>query len=162
SRLQILGNGSAELFDNNREIRRYDGCATAPLHRTGVPACCNGPRHPRTTPGDHPVTPEQIERAVAAGMPQTVEALKRLAPAPPGTPTVLLYAHYDVQPAGDPAAWRTPPFEPTLIDGCLYGRGVADDKSGVMSHVAALRVFQGRFPVGIKVVIEGQEEYAGE
>jgi len=84
------------------------------------------------------------------------------APAPPGAPTVLLYAHYDVQPAGDPAAWRTPPFEPTLIDGCLYGRGVADDKSGVMSHVAALRVFRGQFPVGIKVIVEGQEEYAGE
>ncbi|GAA4518199.1 dipeptidase [Nonomuraea ferruginea] len=84
------------------------------------------------------------------------------APAPPGAPTVLLYAHYDVQPAGDPASWRTPPFEPTLIDGKLYGRGVADDKSGVMSHVAALRVFQGRFPVGVKVIIEGQEEYAGE
>jgi acetylornithine deacetylase/succinyl-diaminopimelate desuccinylase-like protein len=75
---------------------------------------------------------------------------------------VLLYAHYDVQPAGDPAAWRTPPFEPTLIDGRLYGRGCADDKSGVISHVTALRAFQGNFPVGIKVIIEGQEEYAGD
>ncbi|WP_424529366.1 dipeptidase [Sphaerisporangium viridialbum] len=83
-------------------------------------------------------------------------------PAPPGAPTVLLYAHYDVQPAGDLALWRTPPFEPTLIDGELYGRGAADDKSGVIAHVLALRAFQGRFPVGIKVVIEGQEEYAGE
>ncbi|WP_248963493.1 dipeptidase [Sphaerisporangium perillae] len=84
------------------------------------------------------------------------------APAPPGAPTVLLYAHYDVQPAGDPALWRTPAFEPTLIDGQLYGRGAADDKSGVIAHVLALRSFQGRFPVGIKVIIEGQEEYAGE
>ncbi|SDG63069.1 Acetylornithine deacetylase/Succinyl-diaminopimelate desuccinylase [Sinosporangium album] len=81
---------------------------------------------------------------------------------PPGTPTVLLYAHYDVQPAGDPSLWRTPPFQPTVLDGNLYGRGAADDKSGIISHVTALRVFQGRFPVGIKVLIEGQEEYAGE
>ncbi|MFC4058163.1 M20/M25/M40 family metallo-hydrolase [Planomonospora corallina] len=84
------------------------------------------------------------------------------APAPPGAPTVLLYAHYDVQPAGDPALWRTPAFEPTEIDGAVYGRGAADDKSGVISHVAALRVFRSRFPVGVKVIIEGQEEYAGE
>ncbi|GLW95926.1 dipeptidase [Microtetraspora sp. NBRC 16547] len=84
------------------------------------------------------------------------------APAPAGAPTVLLYAHYDVQPAGDLAQWRTPPFEPTLIDGALYGRGTADDKSGVIAHVAALRAFNGEFPVGVKVIIEGQEEYAGE
>ena len=158
------------------------------------------------------MTPDEIEGAVAAGMPQAVQDLKRLAsipsiafpghpeeavyaaaamteellrsaglphvrqipvegsfpavyaeaPAPPGAPTVLLYAHYDVQPPGDPALWRTPAFEPTEIDGSIYGRGVADDKSGVISHVAALRAFRGRFPVGIKVIIEGQEEYAGE
>ncbi|MDH2427939.1 M20/M25/M40 family metallo-hydrolase [Sphaerisporangium sp. TRM90804] len=84
------------------------------------------------------------------------------APAPPGAPTVLLYAHYDVQPPGDLALWRTPPFEPTVIDGQLFGRGAADDKSGLMCHLLALRAFRGRFPVGVKVLIEGQEEYAGE
>ncbi|GAA1264061.1 dipeptidase [Sphaerisporangium rubeum] len=84
------------------------------------------------------------------------------APAPAGAPTVLLYAHYDVQPPGDAGLWRTPAFTPTLVDGCLYGRGAADDKSGLISHVLALRAFQGRFPVGVKVIVEGQEEYAGE
>ncbi len=84
------------------------------------------------------------------------------APAPPGAPTVLLYAHYDVQPPGDPALWNTPAFEPTEIDGAIYGRGAADDKSGIITHLTALRAFNGRFPVGVRVIIEGQEEYAGE
>jgi acetylornithine deacetylase/succinyl-diaminopimelate desuccinylase-like protein len=77
---------------------------------------------------------------------------------PPGTPTVLLYAHYDVQPTGDLAAWTNPPFEPAERDGRLFGRGAADDKSGVVMHAATLRAFAGDPPVGIKLLIEGEEE----
>jgi acetylornithine deacetylase/succinyl-diaminopimelate desuccinylase-like protein len=72
-------------------------------------------------------------------------------------PTVLLYAHYDVQPA-PPHGWETDPFAPALRDGRLYGRGAADDKSGVVAHLAALRAWEGRPPVGVKVLIEGSEE----
>ena len=79
-------------------------------------------------------------------------------PAPAGAPTLLLYAHYDVQPAPPEQGWRTDPFAPTVKDGRLYGRGAADDKSGVMMHVAALRLFGGRPPVGVRVLIEGEEE----
>ena len=79
-------------------------------------------------------------------------------PGPEGTPTVLLYAHYDVQPTGDADAWTSPAFEPTERDGRLYARGSADDKGGVALHVAALRVFNGKPPVGVKVFIEGEEE----
>lgn len=78
-------------------------------------------------------------------------------PGPPGAPTVLLYAHYDVQPV-NAADWTSPPFEPVERGGRLYGRGAADDKSGVVAHVAALTVHRDAPPVRLKVVIEGGEE----
>ncbi|MFD9793169.1 M20/M25/M40 family metallo-hydrolase [Streptomyces sp. NPDC059070] len=80
-------------------------------------------------------------------------------PPQPGAPTVLLYGHYDVQPPGDAALWLSPPFEPTPVEGGLRARGIADDKSNVLAHVGMLRVYGGRPPVGVKIVIEGQEEY---
>ncbi|MCB0916559.1 MAG: dipeptidase [Actinobacteria bacterium] len=82
-------------------------------------------------------------------------------PGPAGSPTVLLYAHYDVQPAGELAEWESAPFEPELRDGRLYGRGVADDKSGVALHYALVRAFDAQPPCNIRIIIEGDEEYGG-
>lgn len=75
-----------------------------------------------------------------------------------GAPTVLLYAHYDVQPPLDDAAWRTPPFELTEVDGRWYGRGAADCKGNIVMHLAALRALGDDVPVNLKLVVEGSEE----
>jgi acetylornithine deacetylase/succinyl-diaminopimelate desuccinylase-like protein len=83
---------------------------------------------------------------------------------PEGAPTVLLYAHHDVQPEGPVDQWETPPFEPVVKDGRMYGRGAADDKSGIVVHAAAIRALlaDGDPGVTIKIVVEGEEECSTE
>ena len=102
-----------------------------------------------------------LQNVMPLELPGTAPAVTGEIPGPPGAPTVLLYSHYDVVPAGDETLWTSPPFEPTVRDGALYGRGTSDSKANVISHVGALRAWDGKPPVAIKVIIEGQEEVGG-
>ena len=80
-------------------------------------------------------------------------------------PTVLLYGHYDVQPAEPLEEWRSPPFEPEERDGNLYARGAVDDKGQMWMHVKALEALMktgGKLPVNVRVIVEGEEEVGGE
>jgi len=83
----------------------------------------------------------------------------------PGKPTVLLYGHYDVQPVDPVDEWTTPPFEPTERDGNLYARGSADDKGQVLAQMKALESLMaanGKLPLNVRVILEGDEEVGGE
>ncbi|MDI3389045.1 dipeptidase [Streptomyces sp. B-S-A8] len=92
--------------------------------------------------------------------PDGTQSVYGFLPGPEGAPTVLLYAHYDVQPPLDEAAWATPPFELVERDGRWYGRGAADCKGGVVMHLLALRALKadGGVPVNVKFIAEGSEE----
>ena len=102
---------------------------------------------------------EGFSDAALAETPDGSQAVVGSRPAAdPAAPTVLLYAHYDVQPPLDEAAWRTPPFELTEVDGRWYGRGTADCKGNIVMHLAALRALGNDVPVNLKLVVEGSEE----
>ncbi len=83
-------------------------------------------------------------------------------PAPEGKRTVLLYAHHDVQPENDHAEWDSPPWEPTERNGRLHARGAADDKAGIVAHLAAIRALGEDLDVGVTMFIEGEEEVGSD
>src|SRR5690606_33930012 len=105
---------------------------------------------------------EVVQAPIAEGGPLGQPAVLATRAARNGRPTILLYAHHDVQPPGEDEAWDSSPFEPTLKGDRLYGRGAADDKAGVMAHIGAIRAFTevlGEPDVGLVLFIEGEEEF---
>lgn len=103
---------------------------------------------------------EEFQDVALLDTPDGSQAVYGILPGPAGAPTVLLYAHYDVQPKLDESAWLPPPFELTERNGRWYGRGAADCKGGVVMHLLALRALKanGGVPVTVKVIVEGSEE----
>ncbi|MFJ4014324.1 dipeptidase [Streptomyces sp. NPDC090026] len=103
---------------------------------------------------------EDFREVALLDTPDGSQSVYGVLPGPAGAPTVLLYAHYDVQPKLNEAAWLSPPFELTERDGRWYGRGAADCKGGFIMHLLALRALKanGGVPVTVKVIVEGSEE----
>lgn len=135
------------------DVRRAAEFVAAELRRIGM----HNVRLVETTSADHP-----------SGHPLVYADWLEAAPGSDGTPspTVLLYGHYDVQPAEPLDEWVSPPFEPTERDGNLYARGAVDDKGQMWMHVKALESLfaagNGKLPVNVRVIVEGEEEVGGE
>lgn len=122
-----------------------------PAHRGDVRACCERLVERMRAIGLDAQVLETDGNPIAYGQWMGAE----------GAPTVLMYGHYDVQPADPPDLWTTPPFEGTVRDGKIFGRGAVDDKGQVLMHLAAIEAHmrtRGRLPVNVKVVVEGEEE----
>jgi acetylornithine deacetylase/succinyl-diaminopimelate desuccinylase-like protein len=103
-----------------------------------------------------------VETCATPGHPIVVAEWRK---APPGAPTVLIYGHYDVQPAEPLELWTSPAFEPTIRDGNIYARGSVDDKGQLWLHIAALEAHlatRGSLPVNVIVLAEGEEEVGSE
>jgi cysteinylglycine-S-conjugate dipeptidase len=132
-RLVRIPSVSAPGFDD-KQVRRSANATAAWLRRAGF-------RNSRLLelPGTHPAVYGSV-------------------PGPAGSPRILLYAHHDVQPPGPEDLWESSPFEPSERHGRLFGRGTADDKAGIAVHMAAMRAWAGKPPLGVTVLIEGEEE----
>jgi acetylornithine deacetylase/succinyl-diaminopimelate desuccinylase-like protein len=143
------------LLDELKTFLRIPSVSTLPEHKSDVERAAAFVAEALTGAGM-----EKVEIIPTAGHPLVYAEWLNA----PGKPTVLLYGHYDVQPPDPLELWNTPPFEPTIRDGNIYARGAADDKGQFYMHikaVEALRAINGKLPVNVKFLIEGEEEIGG-
>lgn len=144
------------LLDELKQFLRIPSISAQPAHASDVQRAAHFVAASLTDAGM-----EHVEIIPTAGHPLVYADWLHA----PGKPTVLCYGHYDVQPPDPLDEWISPPFEPTIRDGNLYARGSADDKGQMYSHikaVEALRAVNGKLPVNLKFLIEGEEETGGE
>lgn len=153
---QFVQQNRDRLLEELKEFLRIPSISTLPEHRVDIERAAqfvaDSLRH---------VGMENVEIIQTAGHPLVYADWMHA----PGKPTVLCYGHYDVQPADPLELWESPPFEPTVRNGNIYGRGTADDKGQMYSHVKAieaLRTATGTLPVNVKFLVEGEEEVGGE
>jgi acetylornithine deacetylase/succinyl-diaminopimelate desuccinylase-like protein len=135
-----------------KEFIRFPSVSADPRHAADVHRCAAWlAGHLRR------VGLDRVQLWASSGHPLVYAEWRRAA----GRPTVLIYGHYDVQPADPLSEWHTPPFEPAVRDGTLYGRGASDDKGQMFAHVKALETYlrtTGRLPVNVRCLFEGEEE----
>jgi acetylornithine deacetylase/succinyl-diaminopimelate desuccinylase-like protein len=134
------------------QLLSFPSVSTDPAYREGVAACAQWLMEHL-----HTLQPTRVELFPTAGHPLIYAEWQRS----PELPTVLIYGHYDVQPPDPLELWETPPFEPTLRNGCIYARGATDNKGQFFTHVKALEYFirtAGAPPLNVKLLLEGEEE----
>ena len=148
----FIDENKQQHLEELKEFLRIPSISTVPQYQPEVQRAAQWiADHLRTTGMQHiDVLPTPLHPLVYAESPRQ-----------DGRPTVLVYGHYDVQPAEPLELWSSPPFEPEVRDGNLYGRGTADDKGQLHTHLKALeglQTFYGRLPLNVKILIEGEEE----
>src|SRR2546423_1317073 len=144
------------LLDELKDLLRIPSISTLPEHKDDVRRAAEYVAEKLRAAGM-----ENVEIIPTEGHPLVYADWLHAA----GKPTVLCYGHYDVQPADPLELWESPPFEPDVRDGNIYGRGTADDKGQMYMHVKAietLRAVNGTLPINVKFLVEGEEEVGGE
>lgn len=137
-----------ELLDVLIDLARIPSISASPAHRADMTTSAEATAARFREAGC------TAEIVTAGGQPSVIAHR----PGPPGAPTVLLYAHHDVQPTGPLTEWDTDPFDPIVRGERIHGRGIADDKAGVAVHLAALLAHADHLPVSVTVLIDGEEE----